>query len=153
MNAKTLTLVIWIVAAVAIGATAYNLYQNYPIGGESEPYVVDLLKVQAAQRLKVSSILGQSTSTSDYYEAFNASGSIMAAAKAVAKGSPVVVEQAYLIHNFTDITDEVLEQMGLPNPGKDFSLKASGVVPSSEPEPSAKIPPAVSNPTNVDLPY
>lgn len=151
---KLVPSLIWVAIVLVVLSTGYNVYAKYDHNTGSEPYVIDMLKIDAAQRLKVSKILGEATTSGDYYDAFKASGSVMAAAREVSGGRPVAIKQAFLIHDYVDITDRVIEVMDLPNPGDDFKVPER-LLPEAKDsgKPSAKLEDAVSNNRDVGLPY
>jgi len=117
-----------VTAVIAILITAWNLMpisfkQHFVPGAPDDIVVVDMLRLDVAQRRFVADLLAENPGASGIASAFRATRDVVAAAKAVAPGKSVMVKQAFLYTDYPDITDEVLVELGL-DPSVDLSINS-----------------------------
>lgn len=121
MNIKSLlnpTILLAVIAAGAIVFTALKFFDveiHNRLDSGDNIVVLDMIKVEIAQRKYVSEILKKDVGVGGIAAAFKASGDIVKATKIVAPGYNVAVKQAFLYSDYPDITNEVIKTMGLPS--------------------------------------
>jgi hypothetical protein len=113
---KAWNILIVIAAVFAICFTIWNvsgLKLKSALNTGHQIVVVDLLRVEAAQRKFVADVLKQEQGPAGMASAFRATGDVVTAARAVAPGAAIAVKQAFLYSEYPDITNQVLKELGL----------------------------------------
>jgi len=154
-------------ALLAALTTAFNLFSgNFkklltPSDTTTEIVVVDMLRIDIAQKRFVSDRLQANPGAQGIASAFRATKDVVAAARKVAPGKAIAVKQAFLYSPYDDITDEVLAELGLEQYSGGKGENVSSKLYTSSPSLSlSKMPPAVreeiktnGDDENVSLPY
>jgi hypothetical protein len=124
---KLIDVALIIGAIVAVLFTAWNIapdswFKSFG-GAGKDIVVVDMLKIDVAQRKFVAEMLKKEAGASSVASAFRATGDVIEAARTIAPNKTIAVKQAFLYSEYPDITNDVLIELGL-DPSVEVSINA-----------------------------
>lgn len=105
------------IASIVISAVLIHAsdLKSLPIGSGQQVVIVDPIKIANAQRAAAAQIIGESANKDVVLsDVFQVSRRVQAILEEQSKGRTVLVKQAVLSSNLTDITDDILKAAGLP---------------------------------------